>query len=631
MNKIVFKIIIFCIICLNMSPSSSWAAAEVEVNFEFARNGDNILAGITIDIPEEYHAYANKPGKVGLPTTLEFTLEGEGKMPVDYPEGVEQKDIFDPAAEVNVYKGQVMLLAVLPQSASGSLYAATLDMLLCSTRHCLPSKQSFSGYVPKNMPLLSETSWRYIALELLDREGESLGAISLEEGKKPVPILDPVENRTDQNVKKEVNGNSSTLKNTIPLNEDFNLSLNPQYGNTDLEIYSLGKALLMGLLAGILLNVMPCVLPVLTMKVTGLLLIGSDGKRDRLRRFREHNLCFAAGVLTFFTLLAFVLGAADLMWGQLYQNQTILLVMLMLVFLMGLSMLGVFTLPALDLRIGENTKNPMLKAYLTGFISTFLATPCSGPLLGGVLAWAFTQKLIILLVIFWSVGLGMAFPYILLTIWPNMAKMLPKPGNWMYIFEHLLGFLLLGTAIYLFSILPVDKHILILIALLFVGAGAWLWGKFCGLDAPRTRRKIAGFFAIGALCGSIYWILSPPAPEPEWHNFTPKEFAEDFGKKNMLVEFTADWCPNCKVLEATVLTGNDLRKWQKNYDLELVKVDLTDPDPYAQKLLDLLGSKSIPLTAIFAKGDKAYKPLVLRDIYGKQTLDRALNAVLAGT
>lgn len=604
---------------LFFSALPAWAD-EIPVSFDFARSGNNILAAARLSIPAEYHAYSNNPGAAGLPTKLDFTLEEEGVMPVLYPAGIPEKDIFDKRATVNVYHGDITMIAILPSGSTGKLYAAHLDMLLCSSRHCRPFKHSYSGNVPKTIPLLTDVPWENSARELLSREGESSGALSVEEGAAPPPK----EIKKDSLQDKSQSESAQAGKNIVESADNFNLDLDPRYAEAELEIYSLAKALVLGLLAGLLLNAMPCVLPVLTMKVTGLLLIGNLGDRVKLRRFREHNLCFAAGILTLFTILAFLLGAADLMWGQLYQNQAVLLVMLLLVFLMGLSMLGVFTLPALDLRMGENASNPMLKSYLTGLISTFLATPCSGPLLGGVLAWAFTQPLAALLAVFWAVGLGMALPYIVFCIWPGMVKILPRPGNWMYIFEHVLGFLLLATALYLLSILPSDKHVQILCVLLVVSLCAWLWGKFCGLDAPVLRRRVVGLVGFAMLCGAVVWILQPPAASPEWREFSPQAFRDDLGKKNMLVEFTADWCPNCKFLEATVLSADNMRSWQKKYGLELVKVDLTRSDAFAEKLLETLGSKSIPLTAIFPAGDSSEKPLVLRDIYGKSALDKAL-------
>lgn len=633
-KKISIFLMLFSLLVFSFPCGIARAAEDIKLKMDFARYGNNILAAVTFDIPPEYHAYAHEPGGMGLPTTLAFTLENEGAMPVLYPLGVPERDIFDPKTQVNVYSGQIMLLAMLPADANNKVYAANLEMLLCSNRHCLPYKEPLTGQLPATIPPLKDMSWKTRAEELLSREGESIGAISVEEGKAPPPIvLSPqAAAQSDSSVAGDSDKNQEkTGRSQVTAPENFDLNLSPQYENADLEIYSLGQALLLGLLAGLLLNAMPCVLPVLTFKVTGILLMGNLNHQQKIRQFREHNLCFAAGIITFFTLLALLLGAADLMWGQLYQNQALLLVMLLLVFLMGLSMLGVFTLPALDLKIGESTTSPRLKSYLTGLVSTFLATPCSGPLLGGVLAWAFTQPLAILLIIFWSVGFGMALPYVLFSIWPNMVRILPRPGNWMYVFEHLLGFFLLGTALYLFSILPQEKHMQILIVLLCVSACAWLWGKFCGLNAPVARRRIFGALGMCILAGAFFWILHPAPPAAQWQEFSPDEFVSDFGRKNMLVEFTADWCPNCKFLEATVLSGKDLRSWQKNYNLELVKVDLTQNDPYAQRLLNMLGSKSIPLTAIFAKGQDADKPLVLRDIYGKNTLKKALNDILAGT
>ncbi|MBD5608146.1 MAG: cytochrome C biosynthesis protein, partial [Desulfovibrio sp.] len=475
-----------------------------------------------------------------------------------------------------------------------------------------------------------ETAWRDSAKTLLDREDESIGALSLEEGKAPKPIeigsgqMDP--SVAGANSEKEAKGHDAVAQ-----PEEFDLDLSPQYTDESVETFTLWKGIFLGLLAGLILNVMPCVLPVLTLKVSGLFLMGDANDKIKLRLFREHNIFFAFGVLSFFTFLAALLGTADLMWGQLYQNQTLLLVMLIIVFLMGLSLLGVFTLPAFDLRIDAKASNPKLKSYVTGLVSTFLATPCSGPLLGGVLAWSFAQPLIVMLLIFWSVGLGMALPYIVFSIWPSLARILPRPGNWMYVFEHILGFLLLATALYLFTILPQSKHTHILIVLLLTAVGAWLWGRFCDLTAPLLRRRLCGAVCLCAMIGAIFWITRPAAPLPDWQEFTPENFMDNLGKKNMLVEFTADWCPNCKLLEATVLNEKDLFKWKKNYDLELIKVDLTQTDPYAQKLLEMLGSKSIPLTAIFGKGSQANKPVVLRDIYGKRALNEALSETLAGT
>lgn len=637
MTMTIRHIFVFYILAWVWFGISSALAADIKPELDFARHGNNILLAFQYAIPPEYHSYANDPGEGGLPTKLTLTLENSGAMPILYPRGIPAKDAFDPQATVDIYKGGITLLAILPPDAYNRDFAANLEMLLCSNRHCLPYSATLTGHVPDKIPLLIDVPWQAQAEELLESEGDSIGALSLEEGSPPPPVtIDSAIDSAGENSQDNIEGEKSNEdtkqgQNIIEIPENFDLGLDPFYANSDMEIYTLGKALMLGILAGLLLNAMPCVLPVLTLKVSGLLLLGDRTDKEKMREFREHNIFFAAGVMTFFSCLALFLGAADLMWGQLYQSQGVLLVMLLLVFLMGLSMLGVFTLPAFDLKIGTKSRNPRLKSYCTGLVSTFLATPCSGPMLGGVLAWAFAQTLPVLLAVFLAVGFGMSLPYLAFCVWPNMARILPRPGNWMYVFEHILGFLLLGTALYLLSILPADKHMQILGMLLAASLCAWLWGKFGGLGAPLRRRRILGTICLAFLGFSTFWILRPPVPSPQWQDFTPGAFVGELGKKNMLVEFTADWCPNCKFLEATVLSADNLRSWRKKYGLELVKVDLTRPDAYAERLLSMLGSKSIPLTAIFPKGENASRPLVLRDLYGEKTLDRALRQSLGNS
>lgn len=638
------KFILICVLCLAVAAGSfslsavrAWAE-DVPVQLDFARDGDNIVAAVRLSLPPDYHAYAHEAGDAGRPTVLDFALEGGQMLPVWYPAGAMQRDFYDPEATVFVYEGEVVLFTALPGQAAGKPFTAALSLLLCSNRNCLPVNQSFTGVVPEAPSPVEQSPWsaqwrklqntQPVLADVQEAPAASPLTLSKEAGRLAPSLGAPASGAQTGVPTARLAGQGRS--GILPPPEEFEVQLTPRYADASLEISSLGKALLVGILAGLLLNAMPCVLPVLTFKISGLLLMGGSDGKNNLRRFREHNLCFAGGVMTLFTGLALVLGLADLMWGQLYQNQGVLLVMLLIVFLMGLSMLGVFTLPVIDLKPGENTKNPRLQSYLTGLVSTFLATPCSGPLLGGVLGWAFTQPLLILMVVFWAVGLGMALPYLLFCIWPDMARILPRPGPWMHVFERVVGFFLLGTALYLLSILPVEKHMHVLSVLLLVSLCAWLWGRFCDISAPLLRRRVAGVAGCVLLLAAIVWVLRPVAPLPQWRDFSPEYFTAQLGKKPMLLEFTADWCPNCKFMEATVLTDERLRAWQARYGMDLVRVDLTNANAYAVRLLEALGSKSIPLTALFPAGDNASSPLVLRDVYGVQSLTKAMNEVFAG-
>ena len=599
-------------------------AENLHPQLETARDGQNVIAALHIAIPAEFHAYGHEPGEAGRPTTVDLLLEGRRVLPVFYPDGAVQRDYYDPTATVNVYEGDVTFFIPLPDNAEGKPFTAELSMLLCSNRKCVPVNEEASGVIPAPAGAVGDMPWGAQWQALRHKPPVDASAAQTRD-----PHDEPGSDDAASEVwAKETQSSDGAWADEgtqkLPPPDGFDVRLAPRFLDDSLEISGLGKALLFGIIAGLLLNAMPCVLPVLTFKVSGLLLVGGRGAAG-LRRFRQHNLCFAAGVMTLFSVLALVLGLADLMWGQLYQNQAVLMVMLLVVFLMGLSTLGVFSLPVIDLKTGASSKNPCLQAYFTGLVSTFLATPCSGPLLGGVLGWAFTQPLIIVMVVFWAVGLGMALPYILFCLWPDLARILPKPGAWMHVFERIVGFMLMGTALYLLSVLPVERHMQVLTVLLVLSLCAWLWGQYCGITAPPLRRRVMSVLGVCLLVASVFWVLRPVAPLPQWRQFTPEAFEANLGKKPMLLEFTANWCPNCKFMEATVLTDERMRKLQARYGMELVRVDLTNANAYAVRLLDALGSKSIPLTALFSAGEDANQPLVLRDVYSARTLEQALS------
>lgn len=603
-----------CLLLVLVCPVRTVHAQMLHPEVHVAQDGQERIAVMHITIPEEFHAYAHNPGEAGRPTTVTFSVEGGSSLPVYYPEGTLQRDFYDPSATIYVYAGDIDFFIPLPPDASGKSFSAGVSLLLCSNRKCQPVHEQVKGIVPQSPPLMKDTSWAVQWAEARRSSFPTTGDGGVEES------------GGQYGAEASFNGimpNSAPAP--LPSPENFGLQLTPRYPDTELEITGIGRAILFGMLAGLLLNVMPCVLPVLTLKVSGLLLV-SGRKRDGLRCFREHNLLFAAGIMTFFTALALILGFTDLMWGQLYQNQAVLLVMLIMVFLMGLSALGVFSLPVIDIKTGRDANNPRCSAYVTGLVSTFLATPCSGPMLGGVLAWAFTQPLFVLMAVFWSVGIGMALPYLLLSLWPSLAHILPKPGRWMQTFERIVGFLLLGTALYLLSLLPAEKYMPVLSVLLVLSLCAWLCGRYLGVHASLRGNIASGIFFVVFLLGAVFWVLRPVEPLPQWHAFMPETFEANLGKRAMLLEFTADWCPNCKFLEATVLTDERMRTFTTRYGMELVRVDFTTANAYAMRLLEALGSRSLPLTALFPSGDTARQPLVLRDMYGIQTLELALES-----
>ena len=582
---------------------------------EYAELDGHPAAVLWVTPQKGYHTYSHY-ADAPIPTSLNVR-DAQGQpaaAAVLYPQGRLTPDTFEPTKQILAYTSRFPIFIRFDAPVPGPL-SAELSMLLCSDKNCVSVQQTVSLTFPQTLPPPSPA-----ALEAYGQLGKTVFPTLSE----PVPPqAHPQQSVTPLT---PLSGPSARLAPGSPA-EPEEWRFMPRFPQESLEPTALGTALLLGLLAGLILNVMPCVLPVLTMKVSALLSAsGHETESRRLAHFRRHNVLFAAGILTWFLVLAFCVGALGLAWGGLFQNTHLVYGLLILVFLLSLSLFDVFTLPVLDFKVGAS-RSPKMQAYLTGLVATLLATPCSGPLLGGVLGWAALQPLPVIAAVFTATGIGMALPYLILAAWPGAARILPKPGAWTGIMERLVGFFLMGTAIYLLSILPESQRLPALVTLLVCALAAWIWGHWAGLRASGLQKLFTGALALLMVGGSIWWSVRP-APEPApWEAFQADTFRSLLKKEPLLVEFTADWCPSCKFLEQTVLTPKRLHAITERYGLRLIKVDLTRPDPEAQALLRAIGSVSIPVTAIFPKGLLSNSQIVIRDLYTAGQLEDALSTL----
>lgn len=590
------------------------------------------VAVIWITPQSGYYAYAHhgdsaKPAELVLRATTGVTPP----LTVLYPVGRMRQDFFEPDKTISAYEGRFPIF-VRFDAGTTTRFIANLSLLLCSRQNCIPVQQEISLDIPDRLTPLADVSWQEAYRAALPGRAPVQDFSSSETDSSRIPVIPPTGSFSASTQK------PLPVSNLIPLSEKHisvssepkehqEWTFTPRFPQQALEPTALGTAMLLGLLAGLILNVMPCVLPVLTMKISGLLSAsGHTDERSRLKHFREHNLLFAAGILTWFIVLAVTVGSMGLAWGGLFQNVGLVYGLLLLVFLLSLSLFDVFTLPILDFKVGASG-NPRTQAYLAGLVATLLATPCSGPLLGGVLGWAALQPLPVVMAVFTATGIGMSTPYLVLAAWPRAARILPKPGAWTGIMERLVGFFLMGTAIYLLSILPETQRLSALVTLLIAALAAWIWGQWGGLRASGRQKAFTGTLAVLMVAGAIWWSVQPPAVAAPWQPFSASSFRAVLAKQPLLVEFTADWCPSCKVLERTVLTPERLRSAIDRYGVRLIKVDLTRPDPEAQALLRSLGSVSIPVTAVFPQGTLSDSPLVLRDLYTPGQLEDVLKTL----
>jgi thiol:disulfide interchange protein len=379
---------------------------------------------------------------------------------------------------------------------------------------------------------------------------------------------------------------------------------------------------------------MPCVLPVIGLKV---LSFAEQAGRSRAK-ILGLNLSYAAGMLTVFLVLATLAAAVQLGiaeksigWGQLNTLTWFKVAMTGLVFSMALSFLGVWELPipgfaASDKATELSQQEGPFGAFCMGVFTTLLATPCSGPFLGSVLGFTLSQPPSISYLLFGSVGVGMALPYLLIGLFPSLVSWLPKPGHWMETLKHLLGFVLLATVLFLFSTIK-QEYFLATLALMFgIWFACWLVGHV-PIYAP-LRTKAAAWLtgiAVATAVGFVSFRMSMPSESPlPWQPYSPQALAVARAQgKTVLVDFTADWCLTCKTNLLFSINTEQVKELVEKNDVVTLLADWTDENDTIKQALLELNSQSIPLLAIYPS-DPNREVVVLRDLISQTNVLEAL-------
>lgn len=551
-----------------------------------AKPGDTVTLTVNAKMRDGYHTFAmdHDPANIGKPTIVDLaTMSGlnaaakqsafkvDGKVELHKVEGKTQR----------IHHGEVTWTRTFVVSkdadSKGFGVAGQVSYQICDAGSCTPRRFSFTlGTVKESKAAPAET----------------------------------------QKTKATAGGGTTRFKGEIRYRD-------PGAGEGEA---GLGLYLLYAFLGGMILNVMPCVLPVIAIKVLGFVQQAGESRS----RILLLNASYSGGVLVVFITLASLAAFAGMAWGGLFQHAAFIVAMAALVFAMALSLLSVYELPIPGFAgsAGAQHREGLIGAFLTGIFATILATPCSGPFLGTTLGWSVKQETHVIYLVWSMMALGMSFPYLLFGLFPGAVRFLPKPGNWMVRFKEFAGFVLLGTTVYLISILTDSYVVPVLIMLLGIGLGLWMIGNLYDLSSAPSRRwkvRVLSLVTTVLICGFGYRIYDG-GDELPWKEFSTASLEKsvfDDGRP-VLVDFTADWCPNCKLVEKVSLNTTATRAFVDKNGIVTLKADWTESSDEIEAWLEVFESESIPLTAIFSPA-RPNEPIIIRDVYSEATLLEWLN------
>jgi thiol:disulfide interchange protein DsbD len=407
---------------------------------------------------------------------------------------------------------------------------------------------------------------------------------------------------------------------------------------------TLWLALVSAVLGGVLLNLMPCVFPVLSIKV-----LGFATHHDRPSTLRREALAYSAGVvLTFVTLglALFALRAAgeQLGWGFQLQSPAVVTALALLFFVLALNLSGVFEFGQLAPSgvAGWTARNRALDAFASGILAVIVASPCTAPFMGAALGFALAGSAWVTLVVFVALGVGMAIPYMLLAWFPTWRRRLPRSGPWLARFKQVLAFPLYATVIWLAWVLGAqadnDAVARLLLCLLGVGFALWAWRIVRGGGARRWG--LAGLVAL-VLAVVVAWPLfgseiegrsrgaggsgASTVTDGDWLPFSPARVVELTGAgRTVFVDFTAAWCVTCQVNKRLVLSDGEVRDAFARKNVALVRADWTRRDPVITQTLTALGRTGVPVYVLYRPGKE---PLLLPEVLQRKTVLDALQAL----
>jgi thiol:disulfide interchange protein DsbD len=429
------------------------------------------------------------------------------------------------------------------------------------------------------------------------------------------------------NKKLEVSASADMSKSAFEIPaQTLNSESNTQNFQTPAKV-----ALSWAIVAGLLLNVMPCVWPILPIIVMRLI---SQAKQSRAKSI-AHGFAFALGIILFFVALAAVNIILKVsfnvvfQWGDQFRNPAFVISMAMLMVVLALYMFGLFSIGLPVSVSGQSSgKGGLAGSVATGFLAAVLSTPCSFAILTFVLAWAQTQPIPLATITILLIGIGMAAPYVILTAMPSLLAKIPKPGRWMELFKHITGFILLGIGVKLLEAIPSEKIINILYYAVVLAVCVWMWGVWVQYDTPKAKKIAIRLAAIVlAVVFGFMFLSGPKKGLIDWQDYDAQVISAAVkNNQPVLIKFTADWCVSCKILDKTVYSNAKIAELIKRKNVLAFKADTTEFDyPATKALKEIYKEPAVPVTILLLPNQN--RPIHLPGNLIKSKLTEHLNGL----
>jgi thiol:disulfide interchange protein/DsbC/DsbD-like thiol-disulfide interchange protein len=661
--------------------------------------GSTLTVALRLAMERGWHTYWRNPGESGLPTTLAWKLpEGLTAGAIQWP--APRALPAGPLVNYG-YEDEVLLLtdiAVPVGLASGRtmILNARADWLVCK-EICIPEGADLSLALPVQSNATPDARWAEPIAQTrtaLPRPIEGWSVAATGRGDHVDLVLTPAaqagdpgdvrffpynEGKIEPSAPQPLAREGSNLKLTLPVSSqpvgDFTriagvltasrgfgagdrssatidvplvgsvvagraaspTSLEPVPFETAASSLSLGIALVFAFTGGLLLNLMPCVFPVLSLKVFGFAAHGFNAGA-----MRAHALAFAGGVIVSFALLAGLLialraGGSQLGWGFQLQSPAVIAGLAVLFFVLALNLSGTFEVgQLLPSAISTwSSRNTFVNDALSGVLAVVIASPCSAPFMGTAIGYALAQSAAWTVAVFIALGVGMAAPYVLLGFFPGWRRYLPFPGPWMLRLKQLLAFPLYATVVWLAWVLGAqldnDAVARLGVALVLVAFALWAWQASRTGHAAGWRWTAAAALAAAIVVG-IPVALAPAGGESSakaasaetgpWQDYAPERVAQltDAGRP-VFVDFTAAWCVTCQVNKRLVLESDRVQRAFAQHDVALVRADWTRRDATIGHALAALGRSGVPVYVLYRPGRE---PLIFPEVLSQSMITDAL-------